>query len=33
MAPDRRQGSRRHLVFEGVSTGQGELVAMVLFNG
>ncbi len=33
MAPDRRQGPRRHLVFEGVSTGQGELVALLLFNG
>lgn len=33
MAADRRQGARRHLVFEGVSTGQGELVAMLLFNG
>ncbi len=33
MASDRRQGPRRHLVFEGVSTGQGELVALLLFNG
>ena len=33
MASDRRSGSRRHLVFEGVSTGQGELVAMLLLNG
>lgn len=33
MASDRRQGARRHLVFEGVSTGQGELVALLLRNG